>query len=97
MSIRLVTVLQTAAFPFRHCTIILAPHDGIDPPSARSERAVLPLNEWGVVVCAERFELPLFLYPKQVPYQPRRRAVDWPSRQESNLHAFAFVARCSSG
>jgi hypothetical protein len=47
VSSRLMSVLQTAAFPFRHC---IAPPDGIEPPSAGLEPAVLPLNERGVLV-----------------------------------------------
>ena len=47
MSSRLMTVLQTAAFPFRHCTE-LAPLDGIEPPYLRSERSALPLSERGI-------------------------------------------------
>jgi hypothetical protein len=40
VSSRLMTILQTVAFPFRHCTVV-GTLDGIEPPSARSERAVL--------------------------------------------------------
>ena len=94
VSSRLMTVLQTAAFPFRHCTG-LAPLDGIEPPYLRSERSALPLSErghwsgWQVTILRpprpKRGALPAELHP-----------ANWPSRQESNLHASRFVAGRSS-
>src|SRR5580698_1737533 len=93
-SSRLMTVLQTAAFPFRHRAEV-APLDGIEPPYLRSERSALPLSErgrwsgWQVTILrpprSKRGALPTELHP-----------VDWPSRQESNLHASRFVAGHSS-
>jgi hypothetical protein len=47
VSNRLMTLLQSAAFPFRHCT---APLDGIEPPYLRSERSALPLSERGILL-----------------------------------------------
>ena len=69
---RLMTVLQTAAFLFRHGSVDAKWSAWCDlntrsPASKAGRDGQAPLH-----------------------------AVDWPSGQDSNLHAFAFVARCSS-
>ena len=66
-----------------------------EPPYLRSERSALPLSErgiwsgWQVTILRpprpKRGALPTELHP-----------ADWPSRQESNLHASRFVAGRSS-
>lgn len=86
MLLRLITVLQTVAVLFRHCTV-LAPVDGIEPPLPRSERSVLPLNETGIGQSGWiRTTDPLL--PRQVgttrlPYT----LMIWTSRRDSNPHA----------
>lgn len=83
VSRRLMTVLQTAAFLFRHCTV-LEPAGGIEPPLTRSERVVLPLNEAGIGPGSKTRTCDPSA-PNGVRSQLRYARIHWRSRQNSNL------------
>ena len=75
----------------------LAARTGVEPVWTDSESVAWPIGQATIMVSVGGFEPPIPCFQGRWDGQaPLRADDDWPSRQDSNLHTFAFVARYSS-